>query len=625
MPDYMCDVKGNYYKIGVTYTSGSSNTNNTKCTVKGDNVPVLEWARSAWRNAPDTPADDFVTMNGNWAGGRVMFLTDVIYDPLYQDNYIYAICFLWEDEGIAPDLATRQAATAYPHKFYIATMRQRYIAGFDYRKFIVNYGTSDYQTNGPKTWCPTFSGTYAEILEPGLGGFTNYLVPVIDWQDGQGGGGLAVNTLMIPDVYMMWYQGDAEYAQWIQCFITRIIDNDDPDGDYYKDYNWLTVGETADERFLLYQSYADFRSSSGLPVCGSAGHPQLKDYLSGFSPEPPIPPGDDPFESDYNEGGGGDGDYRDTSDEIPQDGVPTVSALSTGFIRAYELSNAQINDLYSYLMTDNFLDNVKKLMSDPIDYIVSLMLAPYSPTTGSSTTIHVGGVDTGVGAVPIISGYKNIDCGTIQLKEFWGKYLDYNPYTKVQIYLPFIGIRPLDIDDVMSAQVTLTYRIDVLTGACVATVAVNNVRGTKGAIYYFNGNCHSHVPVTGKNYLDILGNVMRAGSGLAGAISQSNPLGIASGSIDVMRSSREIIEHAGELQGSHGLLANYTPFLIVSRPSQSLAQNFKHYKGYISNVTKTLSTLTGYTEVAELVQTNIHCTESEFDEINDLLKSGVYL
>jgi hypothetical protein len=112
---------------------------------------------------------------------------------------------------------------------------------------------------------------------------------------------------------------------------------------------------------------------------------------------------------------------------------------------------------------------------------------------------------------------------------------------------------------------------------------------------------------------------------MAGSIASGNALGVATGAINVMRSAKEQLEHAGELTGAAGLLANYTPFLMVSRPSQSLAANYNHYKGFISNVTRTLGDLSGFTQVAELVQTNIHCTLDEFDEINELLKEGVYL
>jgi hypothetical protein len=159
-------------------------------------------------------------------------------------------------------------------------------------------------------------------------------------------------------------------------------------------------------------------------------------------------------------------------------------------------------------------------MNDPIDYILAFMLAPYTPDTSASTNIMIGGTNSEVSALRISSGYKTVDCGTITLSEFWGKFYDYNPYTKVQIYLPFIGMRPLDIDDVMSGEVNLKYRIDVLTGACVATISVNNARGTNGAIYNFNGNCHSHIPVSGKNYLETVTNVLSAGVGMAGSIAK---------------------------------------------------------------------------------------------------------
>ena len=112
---------------------------------------------------------------------------------------------------------------------------------------------------------------------------------------------------------------------------------------------------------------------------------------------------------------------------------------------------------------------------------------------------------------------------------------------------------------------------------------------------------------------------------MAGSIAKGDTFGAVSGAINVVRSAKEQLEHAGELTGATGLLSNFTPFLMVSRPSQSLAQNYNHYRGFISNVTAQLGNLSGYTEVAELVQTNIHCTLDEFEEINDLLKSGVYL
>lgn len=608
MADYMVDVKGRSYKIGITYSTGDNYENNSYCSVKGDIIPVYEWARSEWRIPFEHVNDYFYAVGTKFASGRVMFLTAP------ENGYISAICFFWYGDTYQsvwggsqyPPSSWRATNTVYPCDFFIAQVTCPYNAQYDYSHWVIDL-------NSGKTWLPNFwnsEATYDTNRD------RTSLSTLVDWRDGSGGGGLNIKNMMMPNNFMVWYAGSGRYDLWQNGFLCKLYDSDEPDSnERYKDYSWLQTGETTDTKFYIPLSYGDFVASYG---CRSTK--PLSSFLSGYEP-----PSEYPFEEDYNDGGGGTGDYRDTSDTIPIDGLPTFSALSTGFINAYQLSLQEVIDLHSYLMSGSFLDNVKKLMNDPIDYIISLMMAPYVPETGANTNITVGGVTTSVSGAPLTSGYKLLDCGSITLSEFWGKYLDYNPYTKIQIYLPFIGIKPLDVDDVMSATVGLTYRIDVLTGACVATVSVSNTRGTNGALYYFNGNCHNHIPVSGKNYLEMVSNVLRTSTGLAGSLSKGDALGIASGAMDVMRSGKEIIEHSGELQGAHGLLANYTPFLIVSRPSQSLAQNYKHYKGYISNITAQLATLTGYTEVAELVQTNIHCTLDEFDEINELLKEGVYL
>lgn len=496
---------------------------------------------------------------------------------------------------------------------YVSLKYVTYNQSYDYSKFIFGMTPSDTDTYGKgamtqykaygvsTTYTPTlFENNYSYVR---LSGFPQ-------WIDGTGGKALGINTFLMP--FFFRYGTNQEYI--CSGLMARIIK---PSSSLAPFVGVLDL--EAGEPYGMYRgNCAEYDYSQESPN----GCSFLQNFHSGQ--EPYYPP-EYPFEDDYNGGGGGTGDYRDTSDTIPIDGTPNNSALSSGFINAYLLTQQQTIDFHNYLYSSNFLDNVKKLMNDPIDYIISFSLAPYVPETGSASNIIVGGTNSEISATVITGGYKTLDCGTIQLKEFWGKFYDYNPYTKVQIYLPFIGVRPLDIDDVMAGEVNLKYRIDVLTGLCVATVSVNNARGTNGAIYHFNGSCHSQIPVSGKNSLETILNMASAGVGMAGSIARGDIVNATGGLLNVARASKETLEHAGELTGATGLLANFTPFLMVSRPSQSLAQNYNHYHGFISNVTAQLGTLSGYTQVAELVQTNIHCTLDEFEEINDLLKSGVYL
>lgn len=593
--------------IGITRlkTTESSLTFTAKmqCIEKGDNIPIYQiWEEMYFSDFDESKHQ--LKVGNDYYIGMVVAFTDV------TNGYIGGIV-AYKLIGTTP---TSYSARLQEQSQGQYSYSSPIIVKIGYKNYYSGYQTDDYKNfviSGSETWynCQPFAAVNNNRT-------TINLLGVVSWEDGVGT--LLGGTLCYP-VIIDYPENSSYKLLGIGC---RVFG--DTSLASAKNFDDIIVSEDSED-WLIYASstFALFATLKTYYETGSTGGIFWQDsFYSGLTPY--IPP-DYPFEDDYNGGGGGTGEYTDTSDTIPIDGTPTNSAIASGFVNAYLLTQQQTLDFHNYLYSTDFLTNVKKLMNDPIDYILSFMLAPYTPDTSASTTITIGGTNSEVNALRISSGYKTVNCGTIALQEFWGKFYDYNPYTKIQAYLPFIGMRPLDVDDVMSGNVNLTYRIDVLTGACVATISVDNARGERGAVYNFNGNCHAHIPVSGKNYLETVTNVLQAGVGMAGSIASGNALGVASGAINVMRSAKEQLEHAGELTGATGLLANYTPFLMVSRPSQSLAQNYNHYRGFISNVTAQLGTLTGYTEVAELVQTDIHCTLDEFEEINDLLKSGVYL
>ena len=90
--------------------------------------------------------------------------------------------------------------------------------------------------------------------------------------------------------------------------------------------------------------------------------------------------------------------------------------------------------------------------------------------------------------------------------------------------------------------------------------------------------------------------------------------------------SKVNIQRSGDISGSTGLLDDFVPYLIIHRPVQSLAKDFKNFKGYPSNITAKLSTLTGYTEVEYVHLQNITgATDAELVMIERLLKSGVII
>ena len=70
--------------------------------------------------------------------------------------------------------------------------------------------------------------------------------------------------------------------------------------------------------------------------------------------------------------------------------------IDGGFTTVYVLNKSQLNGVARYLWSKGFIDNVHKLLTDPMDYVISLQMtmAPISNTTSAS--VYVGGLDSGV-------------------------------------------------------------------------------------------------------------------------------------------------------------------------------------------------------------------------------------
>lgn len=353
------------------------------------------------------------------------------------------------------------------------------------------------------------------------------------------------------------------------------------------------------------------------------GYHALK--FNDASPEEILPEPEDPND-DINKPSGPPGVYRDTSDPIGRPGLPTTSALSTGFIKAYKLTAGQAQQLSTYMLSDDFLDNVKKLMANPIDYIIGFHMIPADPYTVGRNII-IGGVDTEIGANMITNEYVNFSCGSLKVPEYWGSFIDYAPNCKAEIYVPFIGICPLDIDDIMNATLTLEYNINVLSGSCTAYLHCNTARTLKSTVYYWNGNMQSQIPITNTDYTNKVNGAIGAVGNLISAGMTGNPgaaVGAAANIADVAL-KKPTIQKSGTLAGDVGMLSEFRPFLIITRPVQALPKNYRSLKGNTSQIGGTVGSFSGFVECSDVKLNGIACTDAERDEILQLLEEGVFV
>ena len=373
-------------------------------------------------------------------------------------------------------------------------------------------------------------------------------------------------------------------------------------------------------------------------------------YDEEIPPEPePEDPNDEGEPSDED---GGDGDHTPIYDPIPVPNKPTLGAANAGFITMYKLGLAAINTFASDMFASTVWEAIRLFFSNPIDFLVGCMLLPFEPSTGSSYRPKFGLVAFEHAYPAVDDQYKDIDCGSITIDKYWGSAFDFEPFTKIQIWLPYIGYRDLPVDEIMGMTVSVKYRVDCLTGDCVAFV-YTGVVGQIGpqverVIAQFYGNCGVRVPFGSVSFdsavaasIQLMGAAatiglspgshgtpaMQKGEGgtaYEGIVSPQD-VGLINAGINVVSSMKPTVQKGGASGSSTGYMSIQKPYIIRRIPRQNLPSNFMNLKGYPSNIGGTLAEFSGLAVVDDIQLNNIPAMEDERKEIITWLKGGVLI
>lgn len=331
------------------------------------------------------------------------------------------------------------------------------------------------------------------------------------------------------------------------------------------------------------------------------------------------------------DGGSGSGTFDNTSDDINIPDLPTYSAVDTGFITIFNPSISQLKNLANYMWSNDLfnLDTWKKIFDNPMDAILGLSIVPVAVPEGGASDVTVGNIITTVSMTKASSQYVKVDCGGVNVAEYWGGYMDYAPYTKAELYLPYCGTHPINIDDIMGKTVQVVYHVDILSGACVAYVKC----GTS-VLYSFVGQCSSSIPITAGDMTSVINGIlsisasvgtMVATGGMSAPITALVGTQLATSTASNVMNMKPHVEKSGSMSGTGGMLGIQTPYLIITRPRQCLPANQNTYNGYPSYITSQLSSLSGFTTVDSVHLSNMSCTDEEKSEIENILMQGVIL
>lgn len=322
---------------------------------------------------------------------------------------------------------------------------------------------------------------------------------------------------------------------------------------------------------------------------------------------------------------GGDGDTDPEDDPVTEETLPVPSVAGLGFSTIYVPTAADLYSLASYLWGGNLdLDTFLKLFSNPMDSILGLSAVPVQ-LSGTYEPIYLGGQLLQGVTMPRYTGRTaiKVDMGTTTISERWGSYLDYDPYTELSVYLPFIGIKNVKADDLMGKTVSLMYNIDILSGACVAYL-----RPAGGSpLYEWAGQCAMQIPITGANWDNIFSTAISTAVTLGGAMvaPASAPMlsgSVASAAVQAV-AAKPRIERSGAVTGVTGFLGQLRPYIIRTIPEAYIPNEQNKYIGYPSYISANLGSVAGYNEIASIHLENIPATGDELTELESILKGGV--
>lgn len=380
---------------------------------------------------------------------------------------------------------------------------------------------------------------------------------------------------------------------------------------------------------------------------------------------------DNPYlDGGTSEPGGGNPDkqnFSDESDLVSADNMPdegTYGATSCGLVTIFKPSKSQLKHLAEVMWGTNVISFLQNMVENISSMFISLGMVPFNVDAGATVSVQwLGLVDTAISLTLAANQWYEFNMGSIALDgtddRIWATdtVLDYSPFSKLGIYLPFIGYQELDIDECRNHVLTLTYRIDILSGTCIAQIDISG-----RTIYQFTGNCLTQLPLTSMDAQSLFTNAVNIGiaaasAGSTGAVASAGDAftqeNVASGRLSDIGGEAQHQQRAAQVANAEGSLASATangmmgmkpsfkktgaisassslfgvmqPYLFLTTPRQSVPEKYQHFCGLPCNMTGKLGDFSGLTVVEDVRLNGLVATSPEVEEIYNLLKSGVII
>lgn len=356
-------------------------------------------------------------------------------------------------------------------------------------------------------------------------------------------------------------------------------------------------------------------------------------------------------DADEQIGGEGTFDFNDVNITINNDTyTPTTGLLGSGIVTLKKISYDNLRQLGQFLYSDGMIEALSKFFAGDVEKaIIDLYQLPVALTTeATASTIKLGSADSHIEGYTVTSPVFNLNMGSVDVTKInTNSFLDFSPYVKFYLFLPFIGVRELETNLIRSVndsgtKLYLNYRIDALTGDCVAQLSISkrdnyvlndsngklDVKKTKAnfIIKEYTGNCKKSLPRGSSNTMqDILSGMSNI---LNGTLKMGDMSQVVNGVTDVSNGIRNItgnhISSSG-VSSNLGYLSLRTPYLMCMSPVvYSRGNRFGQLNGYASEKFVKLNSKRGFVKVKKVMASNFAGTANEQARLVELLKKGVW-
>lgn len=319
---------------------------------------------------------------------------------------------------------------------------------------------------------------------------------------------------------------------------------------------------------------------------------------------------------------------------------------------------------------DHFEGKLKDefLTQNPIDCIISLQRFPFQiPGLGTKAPIRLGKSE---GSAQGYTTYFIFNTILFSGKQIWPRFgncfLDYEPYSSYEIYVPFCGTRKLRAEDLIGHTVNVRMQIDLITGSCTAYIMADEL-----VIETLNGSCAVDQQLSGAQTATMNANIFNGilaqkqtdkieGMNIAKTWLPGNwvsdlmdPMGnamrMSNAKYEAQKANYDITHvqvPPHKIGAASPLLAWYQEFdarIIIYYPegdvinsaippslnAQALA-TFGHLKGFGTVSPGTVSQYRGDVSKSwylqgDIIADGIPCTDSERKRIKSMFAAGVYI